>query len=208
MPAGNGNVAAGVIDPFNLATDVLIWATDETAKPGVTYRYRLTYRIKNPVFGVLNLAPKEMVNQFVIDSPPSAWSPPVIAPPVTKFWVAGVTGTRATLDVFRYSNGVWKPTKNMPVNPGDEVPGTDLTLVDIRTTEPKKERYLLLTTDTGDMLRRDAIADANDPDHKSMLEPPNPNGGTAPPVPNTPPPGARPSGRPGRVMPGHQAAAR
>lgn len=209
IPMGNGNMPQGAIDPFNLNADILIWATDETAQPGQTYRYRLVYKLKNPVFGVRNLAPDPMVNQFVIDSQPSDWSPPVVAPPVTKFWVASVNGSRTLLDVFRYSNGVWTPSKNTQVNPGDQVPGTNLTVVDVRTAEPRKEKYVLLTSDTGDMLRRDVNADASDTDHKAMLEP-NPNGGTAPPPPDNVPPNSRPNGRPpinGRPpMPGHAAA--
>jgi hypothetical protein len=210
MQMGNGQMPQGAIDPFNLTTDMLIWATDETAQPGQTYRYRLVYKLKNPVFGITNLAPPPMVNQFVIASQPSDWSPPVVAPPVTKFWVASVNGSRTALDVFRYNNGVWTPTKNMQVNPGDQVPGTNLTLVDVRTAEPRKEKYVLLTSDTGDMLRRDANADISDPDHQAMLTPnPNgPNGG--PPPPDTVPPNSRPGGRPpinGRPpMPGHAAA--
>jgi hypothetical protein len=210
MQMGNGQMPQGAIDPFNLNTDMLIWATDETAQPGQTYRYRLVYKLKNPVFGITNLAPDDMVKKFVIESKPSDWSPPVVAPPVTKFWVASANGSRTYLDVFRYNNGVWTPSKNMQVNPGDQVPGTNLTVVDVRTAEPKKEKYVLLTSDTGDMLRRDVNADMNDPDHTAMSTPnPNgPNGG--PPPPETVPPNSRPGGRPpinGRPpMPGHAAA--
>ena len=197
---GNGQMPQGAIDPFNLTTDMLLWATDETAQPGQTYRYRLVYKLKNPVFGIANIAPNNLVNQFVIDSKPSDWSPPVVSPPVTKFWVASASGSRTFLDVFRYSNGVWTPSKNTQVNPGDQVPGTNLTVVDVRTAEPKKDKYVLLTTDTGDMLRRDVNTDMADADHQAMLTPPNPNGGTNPPPPDTSPPPRTPGGRtiPGR----------
>lgn len=196
MQMGNGQMPQGAIDPFNLTNDLLIWAIDETAQPGQTYRYRLVYKLKNPVFGITNVAPDPLVNQFAIVSQPSDWSPPVVAPPVTKFWVASVSGSRTALDVFRYNNGVWTPTKNMQVNPGDQVPGTNLTVVDVRTAEPpKREKYVLLTSDTGDMLRRDANSDMNDADHQSMLAPTNPNGTTNPP-PDTSPPPRTPNGRP------------
>ena len=130
-----GNNGNGAIDPLNLAADILIWAIDETVTPGQTYRYRIAYMLKNPVFGVANMAPAKLTDVPTILSAPSNWSEPVTAPPMTKFWVASAQRDRASLDVFQYSGGEWKATKNMAAGPGDVVPGTDLTLVDVRTTD-------------------------------------------------------------------------
>lgn len=181
---GNGNA---VINPF-APTDILIWATDETATPGLTYRYRILYVMKNPVFGSQNIAPPNLTGQLAIDSPPSNWSDPIKVPPTTKFWVAGVPGRdSAQLDVFQYKDGDWNKT-NPKLSPGDEVPGTDLTLVDVRSDEAHShDRYVLLTSNTGDMIRRDAKQDESDPDHQQML---NPNGQNGQNGPNGPPPGA------------------
>lgn len=188
-----GNNANGNIDPFNLTSDILLWAIDDTVTPGQTYRYRIKYVMKNPVFDVKNMAPNNLTVELSVVSAPSNWSEPVKAPPMTKFWVAGAQRDRATLDVFQYVGGEWKPTKNLPAGPGDEVPGTDLTLVDVRPTDPNhsREKYVLLTSNTGDLLRRDVSADEADPDHQQMLNPnPNPNG------PNNPPPDRPPLMRP------------
>lgn len=194
-----GGGVGGVIDPFNLQSDILIWAIDETATPGLTYRYRISYVIKNPVFAEQNIAPENLTSVLPIASAPSNWSDPVKVPPMTKFWVAGVQGKdQATLDVFQYKDGDWKPTKPK-LNPGDEIPGTELTMVDVRSDETHTgERYVLLTSNTGDMIRRDAKQDESDPDHALMLNPngPNgPNGVNAPPPPPFNPRGASPGGR-------------
>ena len=189
---------AAVIDAVNLTNDLLIWATDETVKPGKTYRYRISYKIKNPVFGVTNLAPEALVKQFLINSPPSDWTDAVKALPITKFWVASVAQNHASLDVFQYQGGTWKTMKKVPANPGDQVPGTDLTLVDVRSPEAShgQNQYVLLTSDTGEMQRRDLATDQKDSDHALMLDPTGAGAGTAPPPPA--PTFRPPPGRPGR----------
>lgn len=213
-PGGNAGAPdpnnAAVIDAVNLTNDLLIWATDETVKPGKSYRYRISYKMKNPVFGVTNLAPEALVKQFIINSPPSDWTDAVKAPPVTKFWVASASGGKATLDVFQYQGGTWKTMKRVPANPGDQVPGTDLTLVDVRSPEPgrNQNQYVLLTSDTGEMQRRELATDLKDPDHASMLDPTGAGAGTgtAPPLP--PPTFRAPPGRPGRGRGGPPSAFR
>jgi hypothetical protein len=185
---GGANMGQGVLNPFQITSDVLIWAIDETATPGQTYRYRIVYKLKNPVFGVQNLAPADLVNQLTLKSPPSAWTGAVKAPDMTKFWLvdADSRNERARIDVFHYSKGSWVAQKNMEAHPGDQIPGRELTLVDVRSGD-HREKYVLLASDTGDMLRRDASTDAADPDHQTMLNPtPNPNGGPGgaqPPIP-------------------------
>ncbi|HEY2586607.1 MAG TPA: hypothetical protein VGI81_12660 [Tepidisphaeraceae bacterium] len=177
---GNGGQAQGVLNPFQINTDVLVWAIDETAVPGETYRYRVVYKLKNPVFGVTNLAPEKLVNQLTIDSPPSLWTAPIKAPEMTKFWLvdADTRNEKAKVDVFHYSKGSWQARKSIPLQPGDQIPDRNLTVVDVRTGD-HREKYVLLASDAGDMLRRDVAQDAADPDHQTMLNPPNPNGGPA-----------------------------
>lgn len=198
-PPGVGNNVNGMIDPLNVTNDILIWAIDDTVTPGQTYRYRISYIIKNPVFDVKNMAPDKLTAVLTIPSVASNWSEPVTAPPMTKFWVASAQRDRASLDVFQYSGGEWKATKNLAAGPGDVVPGTDLTLVDVRTTDSNRggrEKYVLLTSNTGDMLRRDVNADGADPEHQQMSNPnPNPNS------PNGPRPDVPPTMRPDRPQP-------
>lgn len=199
-PGGNGN-NAGVINPFNLNTDILVWVIDETVTPGQTYRYRIKYEIKNPVFDVKQMAPDKLTQELVITSPPSNWGDPIKAPPITKFWLSNAQKDQADLDVFQYVNGEWKKN-NLKASPGDVIPGTNLTLVDVRPVEPGHgggDKYVLLTSDTGDILRHDLNADKADPDYQTMLNP-NPNGpNNARPLPPQFRPGLRPP--PGSIRP-------
>jgi hypothetical protein len=194
--AGNGNANGnGIINLFNLTTDILIWANDETAAPGQTYRYRVKYVIKNPIFAEENMGPKNLIDQLAIHSAASTWSEPVKVPSMTKFWVASTPQRDyAPFDVFQYKDGDWKATKPK-LGPGDEIPGTDLTMVDVRSNETNhQQKYVLLTTNTGEMLRRDVDKDTSDPDHAAMVNPNGPNGVNGPNGMNPPPNPANPRG--------------
>ena len=173
-PEGNG---AGSINPLDPQTDITIWAHDETVKPGVTYRYRIVYYMKNPIFGSQNLADAKLAEQFSLKSPPSDWSAPVTVPEKTKFWIAGLGKDQARFDIFQWISGNWKVSKGQAIQPGDVVPGTDWTLVDVRGLDSSRERdkYVLLTDDSGEMSKRDWTTDRSDAKHKDLLDQTNPN---------------------------------
>lgn len=175
----------GKIDPLNLMDDLKIWAYDDTAKPGQTYRYRIVYKLRNPVFGTANVADPKLSGQLALVSPPSEWTAPVAVPEKTKFWVATLVPNKATLDVFQWAKGEWKKLtpKESALTPGDQVPGTDWTVVDVRVGDSAHDRdkYVLLTSDTGQMSKRDYSVDHSDPAHQDLNNQTNPNaGGTGP----------------------------
>jgi len=193
----NQNFAAGdgKIDPLNMGDDLKIWAYDETAKPGQTYRYRIVYKLRNPVFNTANLADPKVAARFALDSPPSQWTGPINVPEKTKFWLATLGSNKANLDVFNFEQGQWKklPPKDSSLTPGDQVPGTDWTVVDVRggAEGRDRDRYVLLTSDTGQMSKRELNTDRSDPTHQDLLNQTNPNNvengngaGTAPPPPS------------------------
>ena len=199
MPGRNFNqnaaAGAGEIDPLNMADDLRIWAYDETAKPGQIYRYRIVYKVSNPLFGTTNLADPKLAEQFALASPPSDWTGPVTVPEKTKFWLATLNGNQARMDIFTIDQGAngqgeWKVSKQS-LTPGDQVPGTDWTLVDVRGEATReRDHYVLLTSDTGQMSKRDLNTDRGDPQHQDMLNQTNPNNGenpagTAPPPPSS-----------------------
>lgn len=208
--AGGAAGAGGQVNPFSIQGDIQIIAHDETVKPGQTYRYRFVYRMKNPIFNVMNMADKKLVDTFAIASPPSDWTAPVTVPDMTKFWVQAVPAKmdQAKLDVFQWLNGQWTK-KNMQVGPGDAVPGTDLTVVDVRAADSHgKEKYVLLTTDSGRLIPHYLATDTANPEYQDLQNAVNPNPagtgtGAAPPAPPPPTPnGRRPvpparTGRPG-----------
>jgi hypothetical protein len=165
--------------------------------------------MKNPIFGLQHMADDKLINQLALISPPSDWSAPITVAEVTKFWLAEIRqlDRPVKMDVAQWVNGNWTLKKNMTLSPGDGVIGTDLTLVDVRTADPKsgREKYILLVSDTGNLTRHDLAGDVADPDHQSMLNlANNPNGEGAPPAPAPLPnhgrviPGRGPNGLPGR----------
>jgi hypothetical protein len=69
-------IPTGEFDPNNLTTDITGWAHDATAEAGHTYRYMITYRIRNPIFGTNASKIPALVAQFDIRSPNGEWSKP------------------------------------------------------------------------------------------------------------------------------------
>jgi hypothetical protein len=162
-----------LISPFTPIADIQIWAHDENVKTGQTYRYRFIYKMKNPVFAIKNQADAKLINIFSIVSPPSDWTAAVTVPDTTKFWLSQMNRVDqpAKMDVFKWENGQWTVRKNVNVSAGDTIPGTAVTVVDIRTADPRgqKDKYVLLVGDSGDLKQRNLNDDVNDPDHQTML---------------------------------------
>jgi hypothetical protein len=197
MPQPNFNANAnananGPVDPFLIQSDIQFYAIDQNVKPGQWYRYRFIYKMKNPVFLITNMADDKLINQFALVSPPSDWSAPVQVPNTTEYYLASVTGNKmdsARLDLFQWSGGQWS-VKHLALGPGDPVPGTDATVVDIRASDsrqPPRERYVLLTTEDGKIDKRDPTSDAAKDKYQDLLNQTN-AGGTAPGGPGAAPP--------------------
>ena len=170
---GLGNAAAGMnknlgeIVPANLSQDILVWAHDDTVQPGAVYRYRIVYYMKNPVLGLENIADKSIIDTLEVKSPPSDWSTPVTVPQVTKFWFARA-GTNALADIYHWENGGWTRKQNVPINPGDRVADSEWTVVDVHNGSREREKYVILTNDNGEIVRRFPNSDRNNDEKKAL----------------------------------------
>ena len=186
MINGNGQ-QGGQINPYSIPNDILIYAFDQDVKPGQFYRYRLRYSMKNPVFAIKNLADDKLIDQFALQSQPSAWTPAVKVPETTQYWVASVSTKmdQAKMDVFHWSNGQWS-VKHMNVAPGETLPGTDMTVVDIRSTDSRqRDKYVLLAAEDGKSYIKSVAKDAADGDYQDLQNQVNTPSGTG--APGTPP---------------------
>lgn len=179
--AGNGN---GAIDPLNLPADLTLWAHDETARPGQIYRYRVIYVMKNPLFGTAGIATQQLSDLLALTSPPSEWTAPVTVPAKTKFWVKAIRGGNngVNLDVFQWVKGNWKAPKTMGMQPGDVVPGTDWTVVDVHAPSDSagrdRDMYVLLTNDAGELSSRFPNIDNSDQTYKDLKDQTDPKKAT------------------------------
>ena len=165
--------------------DVTIWAHDDSVQPGHTYRYKLRYIIRNPVFQTRNVCkPQTLADQFLINSTESDWTPRVSVKSETNLFAASTSplGDRVKFDIFRWKNGNWQMQK-VEVTPGDMVGSTQgqgpaavdfktgLTLVDVRQ-DPKNSgnRIILLTGDNGQIVLHNTVDDRNSDERKRLMD--------------------------------------
>jgi len=192
-----GNKNQGAIAPENLNQDILVWAHDDTVQPGAVYRYRIIYYMKNPVMGQKNIADQSIIDTLAVKSPPSDWSAPVTIPQVTEFWFARAANNGAAADIYHWENGGWTRKQNVPINPGDRVADSEWTVIDVHGGNREREKYVILTNDNGEVVRRFPNSDRTSDRKKALDAQVNPapaaaagpGGGTAPhpaPPPRTP----------------------
>lgn len=173
QPVGGGAAAPGQGDE-----EVSIWAHDETVQPGKTYQYRIRYALLNPVYRQSGAAPAELVHKFALISPWSEWTEPVTIQPKVDFYIASIptTGGPTQIDLFTIKpGGVNKTT--IRVNPGDAIADTGWTVVDVRKDPVANEPYLLLTHNSGQVVRRDKKTDERNPQYQKYLEQAGTGGG-------------------------------
>jgi hypothetical protein len=152
----------GYFNPASQTKDIKLWAHDDTVQPGKTYRYRIRYKILNPLYA-RPVADTRLADTFVLDSPLSDWSDPVTLPTPTTFYIAsGVSpkGDKVRLDVFTWKDGAYQ-LQPLELGPGDSVPATEWVLLYARTSGVD-DTSALFTTDNGNMMRRDYRTDQND----------------------------------------------
>ena len=173
-------IPAGEFDPSK-AQDIIGWAHDDTVEAGKTYRYRVSYKLKSPVWNTANMTkPPELANTFVIESDAkrTEWGQPVKVESLSHFWVVrpAFRGDGAQVQVFRFSGGQLR-TKVFDVAPGDAIGTTDgdvdfstgWTMVDM-ATDGRGDRYALLMDPNGRLHARDFRADQADPKFKEMQQ--------------------------------------
>lgn len=121
-------VPNGTFFPSELQGDIFVWTHDDTVSPGKTYRYRMAYRLLNPVFGKTQSAPTEAAaKQLAITSPFSEWGTPLQVGDIVRFFVAAgpsVGAGAVKFDVFRWQEGTWR-LKQFNAAIGDAIGGTD-----------------------------------------------------------------------------------
>ena len=144
------------------------WAWDAGAEPGETYRYRVVYSLKNPLFESSNIADKakpELVTTLLLTSPVSEgdWSPDITVQPLTYYYMTGYTPDEQSvlMTVFHWQQGRWQsaPFKVALGDPvGQTADGvryqTGATLVDIRHDPGTNQVFGLLVDDEGRFSRR------------------------------------------------------
>jgi hypothetical protein len=165
--------------------DVTIWAHDDSVQPGHTYRYKLRYILRNPVFQTTGVCkPQSLAATFWMKSVDSAWSPDINVKSETNFFAVNTSpvGGRVKFDIFRWKNGIWQQ-QTVDATPGDMVGSTQgtgttavdfktgLTLVDVRP-DPKNadNRIIILTGDNGQMVRHDLAADRENEEYKKLRD--------------------------------------
>lgn len=160
-------VPTGSFDPSR-QPDVEIWVHDDTAQAGKTYRYKVRYAIKNPLFKVVNAVKDRKVADVLAIW--SAYSDPgtqVTIPSKTNFFVSANMGgsTMVAFDVFTWQAGE-QHKQTVRVGPGDMIGGdedgvdytTGSTVVDVRR-DPRGDTYVLLMDADGTVERRDLRSD-------------------------------------------------
>lgn len=180
--AGQYPAPPGEFDPSkSQGQDIIGWAHDDTCEAGKTYRYRVTYKIKSPVWNTQNMTkPPELANVFWAESDKNKteWGQPVKVESLSHFWVVrpSFKGESAQVQVFRFIGGQLR-TKVFDVAPGDAVGapdgdvdyGTGWTMVDM-PSDARGDRYVLLMDPHGRLQARDFRADQADPKYKEMLQ--------------------------------------
>jgi hypothetical protein len=174
-------IPSGDFDPNTVKTDITGWAHDDTAEPGHTYRYSITYSIKNPIFGAaaakINPA---LAGVFAIQSPPGPWSAPFNVASTTNFFVFANSqpgSQSARFKVYKWQNGLER-SKVFEVAPGDIIGGKDgdvdfstgWTVVDLRFDDPHNpDSMTILVMDPNGVLgRRDYRTDQGNNDRKAL----------------------------------------
>jgi hypothetical protein len=174
--AAAGIIPTGPFDPAQMG-DVLVWAHDDTVQPNHTYRYKMRYRILNPLYRSVNVAkdPKA-ASTFSIQSDWSDWSAQVSIPSTTIFFAdGGIFNNTARFLVYKWEGGAWH-AKTFQVAPGDIIGAKDgdidyatgWTLVDV--SEPNAQNQFALVTDGSGLQRRDPRQERQDPMYTKLKD--------------------------------------
>jgi hypothetical protein len=113
-----------------VSPDLFVYIIDTSAQPGRTYRYRISYKVYNPLY---NKPPQRVaanhqnwINQFDLESAMSDYSAEIQVPSQTYCYCGTPQGHGSTypFEVFTWSDGKWqKETFNVDV--GDPIGGAD-----------------------------------------------------------------------------------
>jgi hypothetical protein len=180
IPVGEFDPHKWVGDHPGKAATIVCWAHDDTVVPGSTYRYRVIYKIKNPLFQTVGLAKKPQLTTILdIASKPSEWSKNVAVSSTINFYVVRSPNSHGTvpIQIFRWHNGV-PQTKTFEVSPGDAVGAkesnvdytTGWTMVDAGVDPRTDESFVLLMDPAGNLHVRNVRSDSESPKLKELKD--------------------------------------
>lgn len=165
--------------PDPIIGDIELWVHDDTVEAGKTYRYRVRYRMANPILGWFGVAePPELQNKVYVDSAWSDWSQNIRMDSLVQYFVSGSgLGAQSTVrfDVFKWADGFWQMETFSNLGPGDLVGekrgnidyGTGMTIVDIRE-DPRRDRHVVLVDPDGNLVTRNLRADQNSAEYREL----------------------------------------
>ncbi|CAN5700913.1 hypothetical protein BH11PLA1_BH11PLA1_08460 [soil metagenome] len=114
-----------------------VWNNDLTAERGRTYRYRVSLRISNPLYGQgRELSPKDdkFGKQLTLASAPGEWSDPVTVDPEVYYFITSAGGKtalnatpNASAELYKFSYGYWRRAR-VSLDPGDAIAGKATTI--------------------------------------------------------------------------------
>jgi hypothetical protein len=135
---------------------IRIIAHDDTVESGKTYRYKLRYRLFNPVYRG-NAAAPELTKVFALKATDSPWTKMFTTRPKVEFFLAAAGRDRASFDTFQFKDGQVRKSTLTNLGAGDAIGPTGWSLVDAGGTGDKA--YALLMDDNGQVVRREPNTD-------------------------------------------------
>lgn len=173
-PASGPPLPPGKFSPNQVTTDIVGWAYDDSVKPAHVYRYRVVYKIQNPIWLSNNIAKDpSLAQQFDLSSETSdpnklVWTPRLTVPSLTTIFMAsnisGIGDRSVRIKVAKWQNGEVK-VQQFEVEPGDTIGKkqqdgdyvTPYVLVDAQPESDSGERsaYILLMDERGDIIRHE-----------------------------------------------------
>lgn len=183
-----GNYAAlfpipnGEFDPRTVEKGVTGWVHDDTVEPGKTYRYKIRYRIKSPVFQTFNVMKVQaQADQFDLIAPDSEWTSPITIPALTNFFIAANFDADSTrnvrFDVFKFQDGTLH-AQAFTAGPGDSIGrldkgvdfATGYSVVDIRRDLKNNASFVLISDPAGRLMQRTFRGDQEDPELRKLRQ--------------------------------------
>ncbi len=165
MPLGiNGNA----IDLNDVPDFFELGVHDEDVLPRQTYRYRVQYKLYNPLFLNEGLSVTEVAQAFAVTSAMSDVTSAITVPPREQFFVKALQSGRARFDLFVLDQKNKPVRQEIVAGPGDAIDGTGWTVVDIRTEHGGRELYVMLTDPLGRVVRRTRSSDEADAQYKNL----------------------------------------
>ncbi len=158
-------IGPGTFD-VNAVADIKIIAHDDTVEAGKTYRYKIRYRILNPVYKSTAAKP-ELTQSLDIKSGDSGWTKAVTIRAKVEFFLAKVAGEKAEFSVFQWREGLMR-RDTINATPGDMIGTTGTSVVDVRGSGRKA--YILVMDALGHVSRREADADLNSNRYQDLMD--------------------------------------